>query len=68
MHLPATLLMDLQPLYPVRFVPNILRMLPVFYYAISKDHLIGAAMGLTGTPTAGYDHYVWFKTFIKLEA
>ncbi|KAH9951157.1 transmembrane protein 6/97 [Amylocystis lapponica] len=64
MHLPATLLVDLQALYPAWMVPNIMKIIPVFYFTLSKDPLIGGAMGFLGKT----DAYVWFKTFLTLEA
>ncbi|EMD38811.1 hypothetical protein CERSUDRAFT_133352 [Gelatoporia subvermispora B] len=64
MHLPATLLVDLQALYPAHLVPPLIAKIPGFYISMSNDPLIGGAMGLLGKG----DQFVWFKTFLLLEA
>ena len=63
MHVPATLLVDLQALYPREWTPIIISSLPEFYVKMSQDPLIGGAMGYFGSP----EHYVWFKSFLILE-
>ncbi|EPQ56635.1 hypothetical protein GLOTRDRAFT_60011 [Gloeophyllum trabeum ATCC 11539] len=64
MHIPATLLIDLQAIYPTTMVPKLIAQLPVFYVQMSGDPLIGGGMGYFGTK----ETYVWFKTFLFLEA
>ncbi|KAI0918070.1 hypothetical protein AcW1_007047 [Taiwanofungus camphoratus] len=63
-HLPATLLVDLQAIYPTSMVPAMISKIPELYIAMSSDPLIGGAMGYFGQ----LDSYVWFKTFLMLEA
>ncbi|TFK51934.1 hypothetical protein OE88DRAFT_1486556 [Heliocybe sulcata] len=64
MHIPATLLLDLQAIYPTSMVPKFIASLPASYVKMSGDPLIGGAMGYFGTE----ETYVWFKTFLFLEA
>jgi len=64
MHIPATLLIDLQAIYPTAMVPKVIAQLPVLYVQMSGDPLIGGGMGYFGTE----ETYVWFKTFLFLEA
>ncbi|KAI0690335.1 transmembrane protein 6/97 [Cytidiella melzeri] len=61
MHIPATLLIDLQALYPARLTPSAIAQLPHLYIAMSKDPLITGAF-------SNSDAYVWFKPFLILEA
>jgi len=63
-HLPATLLVDLQAIYPSHLVPPLIAQIPKMYIRMSNDPLIGGAVGLLGKS----DHYIWFKTFLYLEA
>ncbi|KAI0316064.1 transmembrane protein 6/97 [Amylostereum chailletii] len=63
-HIPATLLVDCQALYPARYVPEIIRSIPTWYVAVSGDPLIGGAMGIHESGTK----YAWFTTFLWLEA
>ncbi|KIP07059.1 hypothetical protein PHLGIDRAFT_30164 [Phlebiopsis gigantea 11061_1 CR5-6] len=63
MHVPATLLVDLQALYPVSMTPKFIAALPEFYVKMSQDPLVGGAMGYFGRP----ENYVWFKSFLSLE-
>ncbi|OCH87826.1 hypothetical protein OBBRIDRAFT_837098 [Obba rivulosa] len=63
-HLPATLLVDLQALYPAHLVPPVIAQIPEYYITMSNDPLIGGVMGLIGDPA----HFVWFRTFLFLEA
>ncbi|KAI0046729.1 hypothetical protein FA95DRAFT_1493602 [Auriscalpium vulgare] len=64
-HIPATLLIDCQALYPPAYVPDVIRALPAWYVAMSGDPLVGGAMGLLPVPER---ELVWFKTFLCLEA
>ncbi|CAL1715502.1 unnamed protein product [Somion occarium] len=63
-HIPNTLLVDLQALYPSHLLPGSIANLPKLYVNLSSDPLIGGAMGYFGLP----DDYVWFKSFLLLEA
>ncbi|KAJ3543229.1 hypothetical protein NM688_g5883 [Phlebia brevispora] len=63
-HLPATLLVDLQAIYPTSLTPSLIAKIPEFYVGMSRDPLIGGAMGYFGEPA----NYVWFKSFLLLEA
>ncbi|THH08545.1 hypothetical protein EW145_g2648 [Phellinidium pouzarii] len=63
-HIPATLLLDLQSLYPPALVPAALARLPELYVSFSSDPLIAGALGLNGPPSS----WVWFKSFLVLEA
>ncbi|ELU39026.1 hypothetical protein AG1IA_06947 [Rhizoctonia solani AG-1 IA] len=62
-HIPATLLMDLQAIIPVGLLPSFFQIIPNFYLSISGDPLIAGAMGLHGVPT----QFTWFRTFIIIE-
>ncbi|CAE6419191.1 unnamed protein product [Rhizoctonia solani] len=62
-HIPATLLMDLQAIVPPGALPSFFRIIPEFYLSISGDPLIAGAMGLHGAPT----QFTWFRTFIMME-
>jgi len=66
MHLPATLIIDLQYIYPQNLIPNIMRKAIIGYISMSNDPLIGGLFGTFGEE-ASY-HLGWFKTFIWLEA
>jgi hypothetical protein len=61
MHIPATLLIDLQTLYPAQYTPQIIAALPKLYINMSKDPLIA---GVFSDP----DTYLWLKCFMGLEA
>ncbi|KAN0101022.1 Transmembrane protein 6/97 [Tylopilus felleus] len=63
-HLPASLLLDCQSLYPPSFVPSLISRLPKMYTQLSADPLISGAMGYTGESTS----FIWFKTFLFVEA
>ncbi|KAI0076612.1 hypothetical protein K474DRAFT_1691295 [Panus rudis PR-1116 ss-1] len=63
-HLPSTLLVDLQAIYPHGLLPGIITKLPELYINLSSDPLIGGAMGYFGVP----ENYLWFKSFLLLEA
>lgn len=63
-HVPATLLVDLQALYPSSITPKLIATLPQTYVAMSRDPLIGGAMGYFGKA----ENYVWFRSFLLLEA
>ncbi|KAK2463596.1 hypothetical protein APHAL10511_004347 [Amanita phalloides] len=63
-HVPATLLLDIQHLYPTKLVPLFIRALPHLYLKMSNDPLVGGVSGYFGTNT---DHFLWFKCFTVLE-
>ncbi|KAG2056720.1 hypothetical protein BDR06DRAFT_909137 [Suillus hirtellus] len=63
-HIPATLLIDLQALYPPWLIPYFIRALPRLYIQMSNDPLIGSVLGLLGDSKP----FVWFKTFLAVEA
>ncbi|KAA1469114.1 hypothetical protein DENSPDRAFT_834657 [Dentipellis sp. KUC8613] len=63
-HIPATLLVDLQALYPENVVPSIVKVIPSWYVAMSGDPLIGGVMGFF----ANHAELAWFKIFLCLEA
>ncbi|KDR80626.1 hypothetical protein GALMADRAFT_240968 [Galerina marginata CBS 339.88] len=64
MHLPASLIIDLQYIYPPQLVPGFLRGLLDMYIDMSRDPLIGGVHGAFGDS----GHLMWFKTFLVLEA
>jgi len=63
MHIPATLLIDLQAIYPPTYVPYPVKQIPAWYVAMSGDPLIGGAMGYFGDES----RFAWFKPFLYLE-
>lgn len=63
-HIPATLLIDLQALYRPSLTPDFIRALPQLYVQMSNDPLVGGALDLLGDSK----HFIWFKTFLALEA
>jgi len=63
-HVPNTILVDCQALYPRHLVPDAIANLPKLYVGMSNDPLIGPAMGYFGAS----ENYIWFKTFLVLEA
>ncbi|CAE6359350.1 unnamed protein product [Rhizoctonia solani] len=62
-HIPPTLLMDLQAVLPRGSFPSALQQLPQFYLNMSGDPLIAGAMGLHGAST----QFTWFYTFLVIE-
>ncbi|ESK97750.1 hypothetical protein Moror_17376 [Moniliophthora roreri MCA 2997] len=61
-HIPATLLLDLQAIYPKHLVPSALASLQEWYIDFSGDPLIsGMARGL------GNSELRWFQSFVYLE-
>ncbi|KZV63581.1 hypothetical protein PENSPDRAFT_657202 [Peniophora sp. CONT] len=63
-HIPVTLLLDLQSIYPAAITPAWFRAIPVWYVGFSNDPLIAGAMGLVkSTPT----EFAWLKSFMWLE-
>lgn len=62
-HIPASLLMDFQVLYPTSLVPTFISQLPKWYVELSNDPLIGAALGYVGDGSG----LGWFWSFLVLE-
>ncbi|CAE6474849.1 unnamed protein product [Rhizoctonia solani] len=62
-HIPPTVLMDLQAVLPRDLFPSVLQQLPQFYLNMSGDPLIAGAMGLHGVTT----QFTWFYTFLVIE-
>jgi len=63
-HIPATLLIDCQAIWPKQLVPKALQLLPPWYVGMSGDPLIGGAMEILSNGS----ELAWFKSFIYLEA
>ncbi|KAF9244673.1 transmembrane protein 6/97 [Melanogaster broomeanus] len=63
-HLPASLLLDCQALYPSWLIPSFISGLPKMYTDFSADPLINGAMGHVGEAS----HFIWFKSFLAVEA
>ncbi|VDB91976.1 unnamed protein product [Peniophora sp. CBMAI 1063] len=64
-HIPATVLLDLQSIYPAAYTPAWFRAIPVWYVGFANDPLIAGALGLVKTsPT----EFAWLKSFMWLEA
>ncbi|KAI0032295.1 transmembrane protein 6/97 [Vararia minispora EC-137] len=63
MHIPVTLLIDCQALYPRYLLPSAISSIPEWYVGFSGDPLISGAMGYTGSPS----EFAWFKSFLMLE-
>jgi hypothetical protein len=62
-HIPASLCVGFQSLYPKDWVPSIISWIPAHYIALSNDPFIAAAFGHTDNAT----EYIWFRTFLYLE-
>jgi len=60
-HIPATLLLDVQAIYPQHLVPKILRDASEWYITFSGDPLIEGAFH-------GGPEFNWFRSFLYLEA
>ncbi|EJD07293.1 uncharacterized protein FOMMEDRAFT_100463 [Fomitiporia mediterranea MF3/22] len=63
-HIPATILIDLQVLYPAEFVPKAIAELPKWYLQQYADPIIAGVFDLNGPPAL----WVWLKSFMVLEA
>ncbi|KIM62890.1 hypothetical protein SCLCIDRAFT_1214690 [Scleroderma citrinum Foug A] len=60
-HIPATLLLDCQTVFPTWAIPTLLRPLPRMYIDYHADPLIAGVLGyITGD-------FTWFKTFLYVE-
>lgn len=65
-HVPASLLVDFQTIYPAGLLPSILQQIPPLYIQMSNDPLIGSIMGFFGEDNT--KNMTWFKSFLFLEA
>ncbi|KAH9016414.1 transmembrane protein 6/97 [Lactarius deliciosus] len=63
-HIPATLLIDFQAVWPKHLIPESLQLLPPWYVGMSGDFLVGGSMGILGNGSG----LAWFKSFLYLEA
>ncbi|KAH9167929.1 transmembrane protein 6/97 [Lactarius sanguifluus] len=63
-HIPATLLIDLQAVWPKHLIPESMQFLPPWYVGMSGDFLVGGSMGILGNGSG----LAWFKSFLYLEA
>ena len=61
LHIPATLAIDLQSLYPKHLIPSFLKSILNFWISISNDPILQG--GDTSSPL-----WAWIKSFIALEA
>ena len=70
-HIPATLLIDCQAVYPSTYKPWFLEALMQWYHAAFRDPLIGGISGRFnskhGLGGGGGEGLEWFKTFVYLE-
>lgn len=64
MHTFATVLVDLQVVYPPTMVPAFMKAITTYYMSEYNDPLIGGVSGYFGET----NNFIWFKTFILLEA
>jgi hypothetical protein len=62
-HIPASMLIDFQAFYPPSIVPSFISNIPVWYFNMSKDPLVGGAMGYLGNTS----ELGWFQSFLVLE-
>jgi hypothetical protein len=60
-HIPSTVLLDIQAIYPQHLVPEVLRDASEWYIAFSGDPLIRGAF-------YGGPEFNWFRAFLYLEA
>jgi len=63
-HIPVTLLIDCQAIWPKQIVPKALQALPPWYVSMSGDPILGGVMGINGNESA----FAWLKSFMYLEA
>jgi hypothetical protein len=63
-HIPSTLLVDCQTIWPKGLFPKFLQDIPFWYVGMSGDPLVGRVMGILGD---GSD-LAWFNSFLYLEA
>ncbi|KAL1759203.1 transmembrane protein 6/97 [Schizophyllum commune] len=65
-HIPPTLLLDLQSIYPKEHVPAFMSNLLRSYFDTLHDPLVGRAAGFYGEKAA--EEMLWLRTFMGLEA
>lgn len=63
MHIPPTLLLDIQYIFKLSWLPSVISNLPHQYVAMSQDPLMGSASGILASP----ENVLWFKPFLYLE-
>jgi len=66
MHTFATIVVDLQAIYPPHLVPSAMKDVVDYYLTTYNDPLIGGVMGFFGSAKA--DSFNWFQTFVMMEA
>ncbi len=64
MHTLATIIMDLQAIYPAHLIPAFMKEITNYYLSTYNDPLIGGVMGYFGKT----DKFIWFETFVWMEA
>lgn len=62
-HIPASLIIDFQTLYPRFLLPDFVATIPRQYFDTYGDPLIGGAMGYLGDKP----ELAWFKSFLVVE-
>jgi hypothetical protein len=62
-HIPASLLIEFQSLYPSSLTPFAIRRLPELYIQLSNDPLVGRLFSYFGDS----EHLLWFKSFLLFE-
>ncbi|KAH7094205.1 transmembrane protein 6/97 [Auriculariales sp. MPI-PUGE-AT-0066] len=63
-HIPASILIDLQTLYPPSLVPGWMSPIMPWYLNMSGDPVTAGGMGLYGQPL----HTLWLRSFFWIEA
>jgi len=63
-HIPSTLLIDCQAIWPKQFTPKFMQAIPPWYVGMSGDPLVGGAMGIFKNES----ELAWLKSFLYLEA
>ncbi|KAH9931876.1 transmembrane protein 6/97 [Fomitopsis serialis] len=66
MHTFATVVVDLQAIYPPHLIPSAMKGVVDYYLTTYNDPLIGGVMGFFGPAKA--DSFNWFETFVIMEA
>ena len=66
MHTFATVVVDLQAIYPPHLIPDPMKEIVDYYLTTYNDPLIGGVMGFFGPAKAESFH--WFRTFVIMEA
>ncbi|EPT01234.1 hypothetical protein FOMPIDRAFT_1161861 [Fomitopsis schrenkii] len=66
MHTFATVVVDLQAIYPPHLIPAPMKAIIDYYLTTYNDPLIGGVMGFFGPAKA--ESFSWFRTFVIMEA